>query len=57
MKEKTSYFGHQELSYTISKLVLSRIGYDENIIKDVCTLIKIHDDKTGTNIDAMKSAI
>ncbi|WP_297430302.1 HD domain-containing protein [Clostridium sp.] len=57
VNDKTSYFGHQEVSNTISKLVLSRLGYKESIIKDVCTLIKIHDDKIETNIDAIKSAL
>lgn len=57
VNDKTSYFGHEELSYTISKLVLSRLGYEESIIKDVCTLIKIHDDKIEANIDAIKSAL
>lgn len=57
VNEKVSYLGHQEVSTTISKLVLSRLGYDENIIKDTCTLIRIHDDKIRPSIDAINSAM
>lgn len=57
VNEKVSYLGHQEVSSTISNLVLSRLGYEEDIIKDACTLIRIHDDRIRPNIDAIKSAI
>jgi len=57
VKEKVSYFGHPEVSNTISKLVLNRLGYDESIIKDACTLIRIHDDKIRPNIEAIKLAV
>ena len=57
VNEKTSYIDHQEVSSTISKLVLNRLGYEEGIIKDACTLIRIHDDKIGANVEAIKLAI
>lgn len=53
VKDKVSYMGHQEVSNTISKLVLNRLGFDQSIINDACTLIRIHDDKIGCNIEAI----
>lgn len=39
-----SFKGHPEISSIISRKILSRIGYDEDFIDEVCTLIKKHDD-------------
>ncbi|CAG9709250.1 hypothetical protein [Clostridium neonatale] len=49
--------GHQKVSVEISNLGLNRLGYDENIINDVCTLIKMHDTAIKPTIDSIKLAI
>jgi len=50
VNERVHYWGHEEVSGIISNLVLNRLGYDESIIRDVCTLIKIHDKKIKPTI-------
>lgn len=39
------------------KFVLDRLGYDANIIDDVCTLIKIHNKKIKKIINEMKLVV
>lgn len=46
----THYWGHENVSSMIANLVLNRLSYNEEIINDVCTLIKIHDKKIEPNI-------
>lgn len=55
--EKVHYWGHENVSSTISNLVLNRLGYDKAIINDVCTLIKIHDKKIKPTVDNIKLVI
>ena len=57
VNDKVHYWGHQKVSVEISNLVLNRLGYDENIINDVCTLIKMHDTAIKPTIDSIKLAI
>lgn len=57
VNDKVHYWGHEEISSIISNLLLKRLGYDESIINDVCTLIKIHDKKIEPNIIDIKLVI
>lgn len=57
INEKVHYCGHEEVSCTISRLVLDRLGYDEDIINDVCTLIRIHDKKIKPTINDIKLVV
>ena len=57
VNEKVHYWGHEEVSGIISNLVLNRLGYDEIIINDVCTLIKIHDKKIKPTINDIKLVV
>ncbi|WP_238907564.1 HD domain-containing protein [Clostridium sp. YIM B02506] len=57
INEKVHYWGHEEVSCIISKLVLNRLGYDESIIHDVCTLIKIHDKKIKPTNNEIKLVV
>lgn len=57
VNDKVHYWGHQKVSVEISNLVLNRLGYDENIINDVCTLIKMHDTPIKPTSDSIKLAI
>ena len=57
VNEKVHYWGHEEVSGIVSNLVLNRLGYDESIIKDVCTLIKIHDKKINPTINDIKLVV
>lgn len=40
---------HQQISFKIAKVVLERLGYDEEFIKDVCYIVRYHDEKIDTN--------
>ena len=57
VNDKVHYWGHQKVSVEISNLVINRLGYDENIINDVCTLIKMHDTPIKPTSDSIKLAI
>lgn len=57
INEKIHYWGHEDVSVIISNLVLNRLGYDESIINDVCTLIKIHDKKIKPTINDIKLVV
>jgi len=57
VNEKIHYWGHEEISALIAKLVIKRLSYDECIINDVCTLIKIHDKKIKPTISNIKQVI
>lgn len=41
------YFNHPKVSSYISRLILSRLGYDINYINKICYLIEKHDSKIG----------
>ena len=43
--EVRHFKGHQEVSYNMSKTILTRLGYDNNFINNVCYLVKTHDTK------------
>ncbi|WP_321832893.1 HD domain-containing protein [Clostridium butyricum] len=57
VNNKIPYWEHEKVSCIISNLVLNRLGYDENIINDVCTLINIHDKKVQPKINDIKLVI
>lgn len=42
-EEVRHFYGHEYISSLISKDVLTRLGYDESFINDVCYLVKNHD--------------
>jgi putative nucleotidyltransferase with HDIG domain len=57
VNEKVSYLGHWDVSVVIANLVLKRLEYEESIIDDVCSLVKIHDEKINPTINDIKSII
>jgi tRNA nucleotidyltransferase (CCA-adding enzyme) len=44
-ENKVRYWGHEKVSCILGELILKRLGYDEELINDVCCLIKLHDTK------------
>ena len=57
VNEKVHYLGHWDVSVVIANLVLKRLGYEESIIDDVCSLVKIHDEKINPTINDIKSIV
>ncbi|MGH4124804.1 MAG: HD domain-containing protein [Clostridium sp.] len=57
VNEKVSYWGHGDISVVITNLVLNRLGYDESRINDVCSLVKIHDEKIKPTINGIKLVV
>lgn len=54
---KTQYCGYEEISATIARLVLNRLNYDEDIINDVCTIIKKQNEKINPIINDIKLVV
>ncbi|MBW9158013.1 HD domain-containing protein [Clostridium tagluense] len=50
VNEKVRYWGRGDISVVITNLVLNRLGYDESRINDVCSLVKIHDEKLNLQL-------
>jgi len=44
-ENKVRYWGHEKVSCIFAELILKRLGYTEELINDVCCLIKLHDTK------------
>ncbi len=44
-EKKVRYWGHEKVSCILGELILKRLGYGEELINDVCCLIKLHDTK------------
>ncbi|MBU3198517.1 HD domain-containing protein [Clostridium estertheticum] len=48
------FWGHEETGAGISCLVLTRLGYSQEFVKKVYTIIKYHDHKTFATIEGVK---
>ena len=57
IKEKVNYRGHPQISVVITELVLKRLGYDKAMIDEVCTLVKLHDEKVKPEIGHIKLVV
>lgn len=44
-EEVRHFHGHAKKSYEMSKIILTRLGYDESYIDEICYLIRNHDKK------------
>jgi tRNA nucleotidyltransferase (CCA-adding enzyme) len=51
------FWGHGDTSAEIAKLVLTRLGYEEDLINKLCILIKYHDHKTFPTLESIQNTI
>jgi tRNA nucleotidyltransferase (CCA-adding enzyme) len=51
------FWGHEEVSSKISRLVLNRLGYKQTFIEELCTLIRYHDHKTLPTIKSVQGTV
>jgi hypothetical protein len=51
------FWGHEEVSSELSRLVLNRLGYDQELINKLYTLIKYHDHKTLPTIESVQDTV
>lgn len=51
------FWGHEETGADISRLVLTRLGYNQELINKVVTIIKFHDHKTFATIESVEDTI
>jgi len=51
------FWGHEETGADISHHVLTRLGYDEEVITKVFTMIKYHDHKTVAIIEGVEETV
>lgn len=51
------FWGHGDTSVEIAKLVLTRLGYEEDLINKLCILIKYHDHKTFPTLESIQNTI
>ncbi|AKN32608.1 phosphohydrolase [Clostridium carboxidivorans P7] len=51
------FWGHEDTSAEIAKLVLTRLGYDQDLINKLYILIKYHDHKTFPTSESIKNTI
>lgn len=60
--EKRSFIRHQELSEEMSKIILTRLNYDEKFINNVLYLVRTHNDpinvkKLDNSLDMVKKRL
>lgn len=51
------FIGHEIASEVLAKLILERLGYEEEIIQKVCKIIKYHDYKIEATIDGIREIV
>lgn len=51
------FWGHETTSAEMAKYVFIRLGYEEDFINQICTLIKYHDYKTYPNKESLSQTI
>ena len=51
------YWGHEEIGAIISRQVLTRLGYNKELIDQVFTMIKYHDHKTFSTIESVENTV
>lgn len=51
------FWGHEETGAEISRLVLTRLGYNQEFINNVFTMIKYHDHKTLATIESVQHTV
>jgi tRNA nucleotidyltransferase (CCA-adding enzyme) len=51
------FWGHEEVSEEIARHILNRLGYEEDLIIKLCTLIKYHDHKTVPTLKSVQDTI
>ncbi|MCB2308376.1 HD domain-containing protein [Clostridium estertheticum] len=51
------FWGHEEISATLTRLILKRLKYDDDLISIVCKLIKYHDYKIKATTEGVSEAI
>lgn len=49
--------GHEQHSVVFADMILRRLGYEEELIKNVCTLIKYHNHKTELTVDGVSNTL
>ena len=52
-----SFKGHEDTSIIMANLILRRLGYEDDFINKICTLIKYHDYKIIPTEEGVKEAI
>ncbi|MBU3110108.1 HD domain-containing protein [Clostridium lacusfryxellense] len=55
--EAERFWGHEEISAVLSKLILKRLEYEDELISIVCKLIKCHDYKIIATAEGVSMAI
>lgn len=51
------FWDHEETGAGISRLVLTRLGYNQELINKVFTIIKFHDHKTFATIESVRDTV
>jgi tRNA nucleotidyltransferase (CCA-adding enzyme) len=51
------FYGHQEESANLAKIILNRLKFDNKSIEKICILIKYHDLKIATSHKAVRKAV
>lgn len=51
------FWGHEEMGANISRYVLTRLGYNQELITNVYNIIKFHDHKTFATIESVDDTV
>lgn len=55
VNDKIHYHGHEDVSVDLTRLILRRLSYEEELIKEVCLLVKFHDTKVTPSIEGVQA--